>query len=270
MPDLESLQAWLQSYVICDPKDREDLSNSSHTHERIDQHLKANDRLNAKERLDIYARMYQGRVYGALTVDFPGLKGALGDKRFLALIAAFCKEDVLYNNDLNTMAFNLRRYLDRQKKLRQKRLILDLAQYEASILESANAADPAPLVQAYAEDDFFAATVTFNASVRLIKTIFPLKDLRRHPEQAAELLKANDKHVRYYLLSRTGLFVDVNLISYGEYAVLSALRAGKTIAAALAEGLKRDATLTEDALPEILAAWFQSWTQRALFAEIRA
>ncbi len=51
--------------------------------------IKANDRLTAFERLEIYARSYWFRLIDCVYDDCPGLRGLLGERRFDALVRAY-------------------------------------------------------------------------------------------------------------------------------------------------------------------------------------
>ncbi|HLP24705.1 MAG TPA: DNA-binding domain-containing protein, partial [Acidobacteriota bacterium] len=53
---------------------------------------KANGRLTAFERLEIYNRMYWFRVLDSLHEDCPGLRAALGERKFLQLAEAFLQK----------------------------------------------------------------------------------------------------------------------------------------------------------------------------------
>jgi hypothetical protein len=51
--------------------------------------VKPNDRLTAFERLEIYNRQYWFRLLDCLYEDYPGLRAALGDARFMRLAVAY-------------------------------------------------------------------------------------------------------------------------------------------------------------------------------------
>jgi hypothetical protein len=80
------------------------------------QFIKANDRLSAVERLEIYNRMYWYRLIGCVQDDCPGLSAFLGERRFARLTEAFLARYPSRSFTLRNLCARLPRFIREQPR----------------------------------------------------------------------------------------------------------------------------------------------------------
>ena len=98
---------------------------------------KPNDRLSAVERLEIYNRMYWFRVLDSLHEDCPGLRAALGEKRFMRLAEAFLLKYPSRYWTLRDLPQRLARFIREEPRLTAPHTALceDIARFEWAQVE---------------------------------------------------------------------------------------------------------------------------------------
>ncbi|WP_415909673.1 putative DNA-binding domain-containing protein [Oleiharenicola sp. Vm1] len=98
---------------------------------------KPNDRLTALERLEIYNRMYWFRVLDSLHEDCPGLRAALGERRFLRLAEAFLQKHPSRYWTLRDLPQRLAQFIRAQPRWTAPHtdLCADLARFEWAQVE---------------------------------------------------------------------------------------------------------------------------------------
>lgn len=94
--------------------------------------VKSNDRLTAVERLQIYNRMYWFRLIDCFHDDNPGLRAALGDRRFAKLAEAYLDQNPSRSFTLRNLCSRLEQFIRVQKKWTAPRTLLaiDIARFE--------------------------------------------------------------------------------------------------------------------------------------------
>lgn len=73
--------------------------------------IKPNDRLTSLERLEIYNRMYWFRILDCFYDDNPGLRAALGERRFLRLAEAYLTKNPSRSFTLRNLCDRLERFI---------------------------------------------------------------------------------------------------------------------------------------------------------------
>jgi len=79
--------------------------------------IKPNDRLTSFERLEIYARSYWFRLLDCVYEDCPGLRAAVGDQRFAALIEAYLAKYPSRSFSLRNLCSRLPQFILEQPRL---------------------------------------------------------------------------------------------------------------------------------------------------------
>ena len=94
--------------------------------------IKSNDRLTALERLQIYNRMYWFRLFDCFHDDNPGLRAALGSRRFVQLAEAYLAKHPSRSYTLRNLCSRLEEFLRAEPKWTapDTLLAIDIARFE--------------------------------------------------------------------------------------------------------------------------------------------
>ena len=241
--------------------------------------LKPNDRLTSLERLEIYSRSYWFRVLDSLYDDFPGLRAVIGQRAFHRLSRAYLADCPSRSFTLRNLGSRLEDWLRRnpQQAGSNYALAVDMVKLEWAHIEAFdNAAE-----KVLGPEDLLELGPRFRAAlqpyIRLLALQYPVDDLRIQVNRASDERGAasnaalKQKHLtmtkRVSLSDREKIFLAVhrrNFMVYyrrieaEEYRLLSALRDGKPIAAAIRwafEGSFASAGEQQSTLEQWFAVW---------------
>lgn len=212
-------------------------------------YIKPNDRLTARERLEIYHRQYWSRLVDSLRDDFPGLLKLLGPRSFQKLAIAYLTECPSRSFTLRDLGQSLPDWMARHPE--SARLSADMAQLEWAHIETWDAASLSPLGPEDLADLTPDVSLTLQPHIRLLKLSYPVDDVRlgtlsvraakkRSPETICLATHRVDGDVFYRRLEEA------------EFDLLQRLAKGKPLHRAL-RGLQ--------ASPENLQRWFATWTE---------
>ncbi|MGC0775004.1 MAG: DNA-binding domain-containing protein [Candidatus Acidiferrum sp.] len=248
--------------------------------------IKPNDRLTSFERLEIYNRQYWFRVLSALGEDFPGLRAVLGERRFDAMAQAYLIANPSRSFTLRDLGSSMESWLRKKTKWAGKNqaLALDIARLEWADIEAFDGkAEPPLRPQDLSSADGAKLKLTLQPYVRLLSFRYPVDDLllevRKEDEDtdfASNTFTEHRKHKRVRAVAKlkpAEIFLAVHRIDYSvyfrrleqeEFAILTALREGKTLAAAVALGFRKSAIAAEER-PAQVQTWFQTWAALGWF-----
>jgi hypothetical protein len=247
-----------------------------------------NDRLTSLERLEIYNRMYWFRVLDSLYDDCPGLRAALGDRRFMKLAEAYMVRCPSRSFTLRNLPSRLARFIRAQPELTAPHTALchDLARFEWARIEVFDSA-ARPV---FTTDDLLDANpkklrLNLQPYLQLLRLDHPVDDfilavkqreemsrgessnttlaapLHRAPTRRPRLPHRFRTHVAVHRLDGVIYF---KRLEPAAYKILTAIRAGRTLEQALAAGLPR----TKRPRPElvrVVQGWFQNWMRLGWF-----
>jgi hypothetical protein len=248
--------------------------------------IKPNDRLTSFERLEIYNRQYWFRVLSALSEDFPGLRAVLGERRFDAMAKAYLIANPSRSFTLRNLSARMESWLRKNPEWAgtKQTLALDIVRLEWADIEAFDGKAEAAL----RPEDLASAAGTrmkliIQPYVRLLSFRYPVDDLllevRKEDEDTdfasntfAEHRKR--KRVRAVAKLKPGqIFLAVHRIDYSvyfrrieqeEFAILAALRQGKTLGAAVESAFRKSAVPPEER-PAKVQAWFAAWSALGWF-----
>ncbi|MGB6684838.1 MAG: DNA-binding domain-containing protein [Candidatus Acidiferrum sp.] len=248
--------------------------------------IKPNDRLTSFERLEIYNRQYWFRVLSALAEDFPGLRAVVGGKRFDAMSQAYLLANPSRSFTLRNLGSQMEQWLRKNPKWAGKNqvLALDIARLEWADIEAFDGkAEPVLRTEDIASAEGGRLKLTLQPYVRLLSFRYPVDDLllevRKEDEDtdfASNTFTEHRKRKRVRAVAKlkpAAIFLAVHRVDYSvyfrriepeEFAILTALREGKTLAAAVALGFRRSAIAPEDR-PVQVQTWFQMWAALGWF-----
>jgi hypothetical protein len=248
--------------------------------------IKPNDRLTSFERLEIYNRQYWFRVLAALGEDFPGLRAVLGQRRFDAMARAYLIANPSRSFTLRNLGSRMESWLRTSPKWAgpNQELALDIARLEWADIEAFDGKTEPAL----RPDDLSIAAgprmkLTLQPYVRLLSFRYPVDDLllevRKEDEDtdfASNTFQERRKRKRVRAVAKlkpAPIFLAVHRIDYTvyfrrldqeEFSILTALRQGKTLAAAV-EWAFRGSQIAPEERPLKVQTWFETWSTLGWF-----
>jgi hypothetical protein len=248
--------------------------------------IKPNDRLTSFERLEIYNRQYWFRVLAALGEDFPGLRAVLGQRRFDAMARAYLIANPSRSFTLRNLGSRMESWLRTSPKWAgpNQELALDIARLEWADIEAFDGKTEPAL----RPDDLSSAAgprmkLTLQPYVRLLSFRYPVDDLllevRKEDQDtdfASNTFQEHRKRKRVRAVAKlkpAPIFLAVHRIDYTvyfrrldqeEFSILTALRQGKTLAAAV-EWAFRGSQIAPEERPLKVQTWFETWSTLGWF-----
>ena len=242
--------------------------------------VKSNDRLTALERLQIYNRMYWFRLIDCFHDDNPGLRAALGLRRFNRLAEAYLSAHPSSSFTLRNLCRNLEGFLRRHPEWTapHTRLALDIARFEwAQTVAFDEAALPVITAEQITATPPSRLRLGLQPYVTLLALDHPVDDFviavkKRDAlrNQASNATTASRRTVRENKVRRPGrerIYVAVHRLDMRLYykrlerpafKILCALRDGVPLTRAIASGGRR---IRSDQVQE----WFATWMHLGWF-----
>jgi len=246
-----------------------------------------NDRLTSLERLEIYSRMYWFRVLDSLYEDCPGLRAVLGDRRFMRLAEAYLVTYPSRSYTLRNLPDRLARFIGEEPRWTHPHTAIcrDLARFEWARIEVFDsAARPVFTTDDLLDADPARLRLGLQPYLQLLELDYPLDDFLIAVKQRAELSRgeasntalggrrvARARPVPRPRRAPTWLAVHrldgrtyYKRLEPAAYRILVALRAGRTLARALAAGIPPAGGAGRD-WPAKVQAWFRNWMELGWF-----
>jgi hypothetical protein len=247
--------------------------------------VKPNTRLTSVERLEIYARSYWFRVLDCLFDDYPGVRAILGERRFMKLATAFLGQFPSASFTLRNLGSRLPAFIQAQPAFSAPRtpLAWDMARFEwAQVV-----AFDGPSLPLLTQDDILdagpALRVALQPHITLLQCAYPVDHfalalkkrddaLRGEASNALTSMPGSKPAARPPLPRPARTCVAVhrqhNMLYFKRldpeaFAILGALRDGKTLSAACAAAL-RDADPAFDWASRV-QDWFRTWQSLGWF-----
>jgi hypothetical protein len=248
---------------------------------------KPNDRLTSFERLEIYNRMYWFRVLDSLYDDCPGLRGVLGDRKFMRLAEAYLTKYPSRSFTLRNLPSRLAKFIKEEPQYTRPHtaLCLDLAHFEWARVEVFDtAARPLFTVDDLLDADPTKLRLNLQPYLQLLALSYPVDDyILEVKKREAELLRGDASNATSELRSSVTVrlarprpartFVAVHRMNGtiyfkrldpAAYKILTAIRAGKTLEQALSVGIPRAKQPRDDWAAKV-QSWFANWMQLGWF-----
>lgn len=248
--------------------------------------IKPNNRLTSFERLEIYNRQYWFRVLSSCYEDFPGLRAVLGERPFDAMAKAYLVANPSRSFTLRNLGSGLPSWLKKNPKWAGENLdlALDIVRLEWADVEAFDGKAEAALRQ---EDLANAADAKLKLKLQpyisLLSFRYPVDDLllevRKDDEDtdfASNAFTERQKRKRVRAVAKlkpAQIFLAVHRIDYSvyfrrlepeEFAILTALRDGKSLGAAVELGF-RNSTVALEQRPAKVQEWFATWAALGWF-----
>lgn len=247
--------------------------------------IKPNALLTSVERLEIYARSYWFRVLDCLYDDYPGVRAILGERRFMKLATAFLAQFPSASFTLRNLGSRLPQFVIEHPVHSAPRTALaaDMARFEwAQVV-----AFDGPALPLLTQEEIIAAgpalRVSLQPYVTLLQCAYPVDEfvlalkkrdaaLRGEASNAPVSMPGGKTGRRVRLPRPEAICVAVhrqnNMLFFKRlepeaFAILSALRDGRTLTAACASAL-RDVDPSGDWGARV-RDWFQNWQSLGWF-----
>jgi hypothetical protein len=255
------------------------------TKDVIEEFVKPNDRLTSFQRLEIYNRQYWFRVLDSLYEDFPALRAVLGQRRFVKMAETYLVKYPSASFTMRNLGSRLETFLHQEPHWagRKQALALEVARFEwAQIVAFDSEAKPplgaAELLPTHPK----RLKLGLQPYLTLLALECPVDNfvlaVKKHEALRGEASNAMDAAPKLARLNRVPLprpkktYVAIHRHSNALYykrlepeafALLSALREGKTLARACDRAFRR-------ASPEVkwekrIEKWFENWSALGWF-----
>lgn len=254
-------------------------SDGRTTRSVVEEFVKPNDRLTAMERVEIYARSYWFRVLDCLYDDYPGVHSIIGVKCFMKLTTAFLAECPSESFTLRNLGSRLPQFITDNPAFTAPRtaLAVDMAWFEWAQVVAFDGMALPPITEDEILDAGPALKVALQPYLGIMQCSYPVDEfalalkkrdsaLRGESSNAVSALKGKRAGARPRLPRREAICVAVhrqqNMLFFKRlepeaYAILTALRAGRTLSAACVAAL-RNANPAIDWAARV-REWFQAW-----------
>jgi len=248
--------------------------------------IKPNDRLSSFERLEIYNRQYWFRLLSSMIEDFPGLQAVLGARRFEAMSKAYLTACPSRSFTLRNLGAHLEEWLRQNPSwIRNKRVLaLDMVGLEWADIEAFDGQAKSPLRSEDLRDiDVQNLQLGIQPYVQLLELHYPVDDLLlevKHgddtPDFASNAVQERRKHSKARAVAKlepAQIFLAAHRLDFSvyfrrivpeEFALLSALRSGKTIERAIELAFRKSSVPVADRVAFVQHS-FQTWATLGWF-----
>ncbi len=248
--------------------------------------IKPNDRLTSFERLEIYNRQYWFRVLTCLADDFPGLRAVLGEKRFDRLSEAYLAECPSRSFTLRNLGSRLPGWIEKHPRFVRPhaRAALDMARLEWAQVVAFDGPRETPLQPQDLVEGFDSRMkLRLQPYITLLALHFPVDELLLEVNKDSEDGEAASNAVagrrarvsvrRFRTLKPQPIFLAVHRsddsvyfrrLEPESYALLAALRDGRSVAGAVADAFRRSSMPAAERA-ETVREWFELWSALGWF-----
>jgi len=221
--------------------------------------ISGDDRLSARERVEIYANAYFYRLLDVFKEDFPATLALLGEAHFHNLVTGYLIEYPPTEPSIAYAGRHLAEFL-RQHPLRDhSAFIADLARLERTLIESFHAADALPLdaaaMSAIAPGEWPALRMKLHPASRILELEWHVEEVLRAVERREAWEEPAHEPVSL-LVWRKNIEVFYRAIEGPERAALAIARDGASFAE-ICEAIARTSNAADPAplINQLLNRW---------------
>ncbi len=247
---------------------------------------KANDRLTAFERLEIYNRMYWFRVLDSLHEDCPGLRAVLGERKFMRLAEAFLQKHPSKYWTLRDLPQRLAQFIRTEPRWTAPHTALceDMARFEWAQVEVYDgAAFPVFTIDDLLDANPAKLRLRLQPYLQLLELSYPVDDYLIAIRKREALLRGDASNAPMALRARSEVKVRrprrascrvavhrhegkiyFKRLEPAAFKILTAIRAGRPLERALAAGIPRAKRPRADWAATV-QEWFRTWMELGWF-----
>ena len=240
--------------------------------------LTPSSQLSSQERLAIYQSAYVARLLECLQIEFPATAVLVGEAAFADLARGYLEEYPSRSYTLGQLGLEFPNFLQSVRPDRADGhlgsdfgdLLIETARLERLYSEVFDGLGPEALpaleIQQLAPDVFASARLVFHECVRLVRLSAPVH-LMVTAVRRGEAWVVPEPAETFLVVTRREFVVRRFAVSADAYLVLSLLRTGHTVGAALAEVFADRPDIGAQDLDQV-TRWFKDWTAAPLFREV--
>jgi hypothetical protein len=250
--------------------------------------IKPNDRLTSFERLEIYSRQYWFRLLSSMIEDFPGLQAILGSQRFESMCKVYLTECPSRSFTIRNLGAHLETWLCQNPSWARDRrvLALDMVRLEWAEIEAFDGqAKPTLRAKDFSEIDIPNLQLSIQPYVQLLELHYPVDDLLQKvkhgddtPDFASNAVIEREKRSKVRAVAKlepVQIFLAVHRLDFSvyfrrikpeEFALLSALRSGKTVERAIELAFRKSSVPAADRAAFVQHS-FQTWATLGWFCQ---
>ncbi len=283
--DLSVLQHWFQSVITHPEGVAEGLGTAGGVlpvgAEELERILTRSSRLSAAERLAVYANAYHARLIECLGEVFPLVRRVVGEAGFSDFAVEYLQEFPSRSYTLNSLG---KHFADFLNGVRPERVlngipdwadfVIELALFEWELFEVFDGPGTEGLspfkfdaLGGVPPERWDEIRLQPAPSLRLLKFQFPLNEFfsaaRALPD--GELLVAPEPKESLVALTRRGYVVRRHALSVPEFELLSTLKSGVALGAALAQEVIARPCPDGGVQSMVIRAWFSRWSREEFF-----
>jgi len=221
--------------------------------------------LTPRERLEIYRRSCFARLLDLLAAEFPTLRRLLGDAAFRRLVGRFLRAHPPRHYSLDRVGRPLPRFLARRPLLR------DVARIEDAMAEVFDVVETPVLGRrdfaAIPPERWERTRLLPVGAMRLLELRFNANDLVSAARSGRGRLPAPVRRASRVVVWRRDDRVRREELSPEQFAILDALRRGRTLGGALRAALRRSGDPAR--VVRGVRRWFRAWVAAGLFSAAR-
>lgn len=259
---LKKLQGWFQGEIVGAARNRKPAKEI----------LLPSRTLEARERMDIYTRMYFFRLHDCLIEDFPTLVEVLGHERFDRMIRLYLAKYPSKHYSLNFLGRRMPDFLSKNVPVPRRAALRDIAILENAMSEvfderESPVLDPKTLAN-FPPQKWEKARLKLISAFRLLTLDYPANAIVTAVRNENPIPKFSRRrcHVAVY---RKNYKVWRMELSEPMFVLLSALQKGKRLREALFFCSKVWKGKAEE-LERSVFQWFAEWSGEGFFSEISA
>lgn len=247
--------------------------------EEAEYFIKPNSLLTSQERLEIYSRSYWFRILDSFRDDFPGLEAILGSVPLERMARAYLVDCPSQSFTLRDLGSRLETWLKVHPRFggRNHLLAVDMARLEWAHILAFDGPSEKPLGPEDLADLKPGLRVGVQPYLSLLRLQYPVDDIRIEVNKDSEGAAASNVALRkpripvarlhqrksepiFLAVHRVDLSVYYRRLSVEEFRLLTALRDGRSIAAAIHSAFD-DGSALAARIPELLKLWFATWSE---------
>jgi hypothetical protein len=271
-------EAEIQTRIATFLRRRRDLTKDDEARAFAREHIGGNARVSPVEQLEIYREQYWLRHTGSLVEDFPGVGGVLGQTDWERLVEEYLLAHPPTTFSLRELGENLPDFASTREWLPHRELVVDMARLEWAQVDVFDAPEAAPLapekLRAVPEDAWERVRLVPNPSLRLLRTHYPVLELRRRLLVAQSSTPTSDDPIPlpepetvHLAICRQKLVIDHERLDPSAFTLLSKLSRSIPLGEAC-ESTASELSLEPEAIARELETWFATFTSRGYIVDL--
>jgi hypothetical protein len=227
----------------------------------LDAIIVGDDRLSARERVEIYANAYFYRLLDAFKEDFPATLAVIGETDFHNLVTGYLIDHPPTEPEIQHAGRHLPDFIRTRPLSERWPFIADLAHLERAMIEVFHAPDAEPLdaamMRMVAPEEWGAIRLRTHPSLRILDLGWRA-DMVRRVVESGEPWKEPERGAVVILVWRRGSQVHYRELERGESAALALAQSGATFAA-MCDAIAAEAGDEDENGPALISRLLDRW-----------